>query len=46
MDVGGSVSRADVTLSGKGGDCDGVLQLVLRQVVGDSPVNISLNGKR
>lgn len=33
VDVGGGVSRADVALSGERGHRDGVLQLVLRQVV-------------
>lgn len=46
VDVGGSVSRADVALSRKGRHRDGVFQLVLRKVVRDSSIHVSLNGKR
>lgn len=46
VDVGGGVSRAYVAFSGKRGHRDGVFQLVLRQVVRDSSIDISLNGKR
>ena len=44
--VGGGVSWADVALPRERRHGDGVFQLVLRQVVGDSSINISLNDKR
>lgn len=44
VDVGGGVSGADVALAREGGDRDGVLQLVLREVVRDSSVHVSLRG--
>lgn len=43
--VGGGVSGADVTLAGEWGDRDGVFQLVLREVVRDSSVHVSLREK-
>lgn len=40
--VGGGVSGADITLAGERGDRDGVFQLVLREVVRDSSIHVSL----
>lgn len=40
--VGGGVSGADVALARERGDRDGVFQLVLREVVRDSSVHVSL----
>ena len=44
--VGGGVSGADVALARERGDRDGVLQLVLREVVGDSSVHVPLRERR
>ena len=44
--VGGSVSGADVALSGERRHGDGIFQFILRQVVCDSSVYISLDDKR
>ncbi len=44
--VGRGVSGADVAFSRERGDGDGVFQLVLRQVVGNSSIHVSLNDKR
>lgn len=46
MYVGGSVSGADVALSGERRHGDGIFQLVMRQVVRDSSIDISLNDER
>lgn len=46
MYVGGRVSGTDVALSTERRHGDGVLQLVLRQVVWDSSVNVSLKEKK
>lgn len=42
MDIGGTVPWTDVTLSREGGHCDGVLQLILWQVVRNPSINIPL----
>lgn len=44
--VGGGVLGTDVALPGERGHGDGVLQLILREVVRDPSVHISLNDAR
>lgn len=45
MDAGGTVTRTDVTLAREGRDGDGVLQLGLWQVVGDTAVDVALRAR-
>lgn len=42
MHVGGSVSRTDVALSRERRHSDGVLQLILRQIITDTTVHVTL----
>lgn len=46
VNVGGGVPRADVALARERGDSDGVLQLVLGEVVRDSSIHVPLWERR